>query len=137
VPCPPASIRTPAHLIHTRSDHLGKSCRRQRVDTTQQFTDNRTAGTPLRRAIVQTTNPPCEGEFDEHRNARPGPGRPGGARNAATPAGDTLFTGSILLTVQTPIEVHQTKKRSGSSDGAQTYDTPITCFLVLGIMGLQ
>lgn len=45
---------------------------------------------------------------------------------AATPASDILFTGPVLLTVQTPIEAHQTKKRSGSSDGAQTHDTPIT-----------
>jgi hypothetical protein len=37
-----------------------------------------------------------------------------------------LFTGPAVLIVQTPIDAHQTKKRSGSSDGAQTYDTPIT-----------
>ncbi|HEY2579214.1 MAG TPA: hypothetical protein VGI74_23145 [Streptosporangiaceae bacterium] len=40
-------------------------------------------------------------------------------------AGDTLFAGAPRLTVQTPVEAHMTKKRSGSSDGAQTYDTPI------------
>ncbi|NVI87659.1 hypothetical protein [Actinomadura sp. BRA 177] len=44
---------------------------------------------------------------------------------AADIEGD-LFTGPVLLIVQTPIDAHQTKKRSGSSDGAQTYDTPIT-----------
>ncbi|WP_242905654.1 hypothetical protein [Actinomadura terrae] len=39
---------------------------------------------------------------------------------------DDLFTSPAVLIVQTPIDAHQTKKRSGSSDGAQTYDTPIT-----------
>lgn len=39
---------------------------------------------------------------------------------------DELFTGEGRLSVQTTIEAHDTKKRSGSSDGAQTYDTPIT-----------
>lgn len=47
------------------------------------------------------------------------------ARAAASVA-DSLFTGQLVLTVQTAIEAHETKKRSGSSDGAQTYDTPIT-----------
>jgi hypothetical protein len=37
-----------------------------------------------------------------------------------------LFTGPPRYVVQSPVEAHQTKKRSGSSDGAQTYDTPIT-----------
>lgn len=42
------------------------------------------------------------------------------------PAAEALFAGTIRLTVQTPVETHQTKKTAGSSDGAQTYDTPIT-----------
>ncbi|MFB4319885.1 hypothetical protein [Actinomadura sp. 21ATH] len=37
-----------------------------------------------------------------------------------------LFTGPPRVFVQRPHESHQTKKRSGSSDGAMTYDTPIT-----------
>ncbi|HUN30536.1 MAG TPA: hypothetical protein VMU95_00845 [Trebonia sp.] len=41
-------------------------------------------------------------------------------------AAETLFTGAPRLIVQTPVEAHDTKKTSGSSDGAQTYDTPIT-----------
>ncbi|MFC4048275.1 hypothetical protein ACFOY4_01155 [Actinomadura syzygii] len=45
---------------------------------------------------------------------------------AATPTSGGLFTGRLVLTVQTPAEAHETKKRSGSSDGAQTYDTPVT-----------
>jgi hypothetical protein len=40
--------------------------------------------------------------------------------------GDDLFTGMPRLIVQSPVESHDTKKRSGSSDGAQTHDTPIT-----------
>lgn len=44
----------------------------------------------------------------------------------ATPAADILFTGPVRLIVQAPVEAHQTKKRSGSSDGAMTHDTPIT-----------
>jgi hypothetical protein len=44
---------------------------------------------------------------------------------APTP-GDELFTGTPRLIVQSPVESHDTKKTSGSSDGAQTYDTPIT-----------
>jgi len=44
------------------------------------------------------------------------------------PAGghDGLFAEEPRLVVQTTAERHETKKRSGSSDGAQTYDTPIT-----------
>lgn len=47
---------------------------------------------------------------------------------AATTPGpvDELFTGMPRLIVQSPVEAHDTKKTSGSSDGAQTYDTPIT-----------
>jgi hypothetical protein len=44
----------------------------------------------------------------------------------ALATGEALFAGRPRLTVQTPVEAHTTKKRSGSSDGAQTYDTPIT-----------
>jgi len=39
---------------------------------------------------------------------------------------EALFTGTPRLIVQSPVEAHETKKVSGSSDGAQTYDTPIT-----------
>ncbi|MEV0036802.1 hypothetical protein [Streptomyces sp. NPDC050804] len=39
---------------------------------------------------------------------------------------DRLFDGEARYAVQTPMESHDSKKRSGSSDGAQTYDTPIT-----------
>ncbi|RBQ18648.1 hypothetical protein DP939_19385 [Spongiactinospora rosea] len=45
---------------------------------------------------------------------------------ATSGVADALFAGPVVLIVQTPIDAHQTKKRSGSSDGAQTYDTPIT-----------
>jgi hypothetical protein len=45
---------------------------------------------------------------------------------AAADIARELFTGPAVLIVQTPVDAHQTKKRSGSSDGAQTYDTPIT-----------
>lgn len=44
----------------------------------------------------------------------------------APPPADVLFAGPLVLTVQTPVQAHETKKTSGSSDGAQTYDTPIT-----------
>lgn len=37
-----------------------------------------------------------------------------------------LFTGPVRYRVQTAAQSHESKKRSGSSDGAQTYDTPIT-----------
>lgn len=43
-----------------------------------------------------------------------------------TPAHDALFTGTRAYHVQTVNERHDYKKRSGSSDGAQTYDTPVT-----------
>lgn len=49
---------------------------------------------------------------------------PGELSPAAT--AESLFTGMPRLVVQTPVEAHDTKKTSGSSDGAQTYDTPIT-----------
>jgi hypothetical protein len=39
---------------------------------------------------------------------------------------DELFCGNARMSVPTTVEAHETKKRSGSSDGAQTYDTPIT-----------
>lgn len=39
---------------------------------------------------------------------------------------DELFCGKARMSVPTTVEAHETKKRSGSSDGAQTYDTPIT-----------
>lgn len=42
------------------------------------------------------------------------------------PSADGLFTGPLVLTVQTPAQAHETKKVAGSSDGAQTHDTPIT-----------
>lgn len=42
------------------------------------------------------------------------------------PEADSLFMGEVTLIVQTPVEAHDTKKTAGSSDGAQTYDTPIT-----------
>ena len=45
---------------------------------------------------------------------------------SALATAEALFTGRPMLTVQTPAEAHTTKKRSGSSDGAQTHDTPIT-----------
>jgi hypothetical protein len=45
---------------------------------------------------------------------------------SALATAEALFVGRPRLTVQTPVEAHTTKKRSGSSDGAQTYDTPIT-----------
>lgn len=38
---------------------------------------------------------------------------------------EALFTGEGRHIVQSPAESHETKKRSGSSDGAQTYDTPV------------
>ncbi|MFE0688908.1 hypothetical protein H7827_19670 [Streptomyces sp. JH002] len=38
---------------------------------------------------------------------------------------ETLFTGPARHIVHSPAESHETKKRSGSSDGAQTYDTPV------------
>jgi hypothetical protein len=40
-------------------------------------------------------------------------------------ADESLFAGVPRLIVQTPAQAHDTKKRSGSSDGAQTYDTPV------------
>ncbi|MFI7049008.1 hypothetical protein [Streptosporangium sandarakinum] len=43
-----------------------------------------------------------------------------------TSAHDRLFTSPAEYGVQTTMERHDTKKRSGSSDGAHTYDTPIT-----------
>lgn len=43
-----------------------------------------------------------------------------------TPAHDALFIGTRAYHVQTVNERHDYKKRSGSSDGAQTYDTPVT-----------
>lgn len=46
--------------------------------------------------------------------------------NAPPAPADALFAGPLVLTVQTPVQAHETKKTSGSSDGAQTYDTPIT-----------
>lgn len=39
---------------------------------------------------------------------------------------DELFCGQARMSVPTTVAAHETKKRSGSSDGAQTYDTPIT-----------
>ncbi|MFF5258338.1 hypothetical protein ACFY4C_05290 [Actinomadura viridis] len=39
-----------------------------------------------------------------------------------TMTGD-LFTGEPRYGVLTPIQSHDTKKKSGSSDGAHTYDT--------------
>lgn len=44
----------------------------------------------------------------------------------APPPAGSLFTGPLVLTVQTPAQAHETKKVAGSSDGAQTHDTPIT-----------
>lgn len=57
--------------------------------------------------------------------ARP-PGLPGMQAPAVPSASETLFAGTPRLIVQTPAQRHDTKKRSGSSDGAQTYDTPVT-----------
>jgi hypothetical protein len=37
-----------------------------------------------------------------------------------------IFAGSPVLIVHSPVQAHDTKKRSGSSDGAMTHDTPIT-----------
>ncbi|RBM23318.1 hypothetical protein DEH69_03120 [Streptomyces sp. PT12] len=43
-----------------------------------------------------------------------------------TPIQSRLFSADSRYVVQTPAESHDTKKRAGSSDGARTYDTPIT-----------
>lgn len=39
---------------------------------------------------------------------------------------DYLFITPETAHVQDPGESHETKKRTGSSDGAKTYDTPVT-----------
>lgn len=36
---------------------------------------------------------------------------------------NNLFNSAVQLVVQTPAQSHETKKESGSSDGAKTYDT--------------
>jgi hypothetical protein len=53
-------------------------------------------------------------------------GRVAVAQSTVPAAAATLFSGPIRMIVQSPVEAHQTKKRSGSSDGAMTHDTPIT-----------
>jgi hypothetical protein len=60
---------------------------------------------PMSTGLLEALEPPPETEHDD---------------------GDELFCGEARMSVQTTIESHDTKKRSGSSDGAQTYDTPIT-----------
>jgi len=42
---------------------------------------------------------------------------------APTVSSDSLFTSPAQVMVQSPSQSHETKKDSGSSDGAMTYDT--------------